>query len=245
MNDEVGPQCALCSVKDRACQTENGTGPDFCPTKNYGKTVKKAIKEYEKPEIKEFARMASIQEAECYSNRHIKPYVFHPVKPRVQEICEFAKKMGYKKLGIAFCAGLYYEAKSLTNILRAQGFEVVSVVCKTGSTPKESIGIKENEKIRIGEFESMCSPIVQAIILNEENTDFNILVGLCVGHDSLFFKYSEAFTTVLISKDRVLAHNPAAALYTSGTYYARLLRPGIDILEDIDREEVTYDKTRE
>jgi uncharacterized metal-binding protein len=245
MNDEVGPQCALCSVKDRACQTENGTGPDFCPTKNYGKTVKKAIKEYEKPEIKEFARMASIQEAECYSNRHIKPYVFHPVKPRVQEICEFAKKMGYKKLGIAFCAGLYSEAKSLTNILRAQGFEVVSVVCKTGCTPKESIGIKENEKIRIGEFESMCSPIVQAFILNEENTDFNILVGLCVGHDSLFFKYSEAFTTVLISKDRVLAHNPAAALYTSGTYYARLLRPGIDIREDIDREEVTYDKTRE
>jgi len=152
--------------------------------------------------------------------------VLHPVKPRVQEICEFAKKMGYHKLGIAFCAGLHPEAKALTSILEAQGFGVVSVVCKAGATPKETIGIKEEEKIRIGQFESMCSSIVQATILNQEKTDFNILVGLCVGYDSLFFKYSEPFTTVLIAKDRVLGHNPAAALYTSSTYYARMLRKG-------------------
>jgi len=232
INDKAGPQCAVCSVKDRACQVENGTGPDSCPTKNYARTIERAVKEYEKPEIREFARMASIQEAECYSNRHIRPYVLHPVKPRVQEICEFAKKMGYKKLGVAFCAGLYSEARALTNILKVQGFEVVSVVCKTGCTPKEAIGLKESEKIRIGEFEPMCSPIIQATLLNEEKTDFNIMVGLCVGHDSLFFKYTEAPTTVLISKDRVLAHNPAAALYTMGSYYARLLRPGIDIPKD-------------
>ena len=170
--------------------------------------------------------------SECYTNRHVKPYVLHPVKPRVQEICEFANKMGYKKLGIAFCAGLYREARALTNILKAQGFEVVSVVCKAGCTPKEAIGLKDSEKIRIGEFESMCSPIVQATILNGEKTDFNIMVGLCVGHDSLFFKYTDALATVLISKDRVLGHNPAAALYTTGSYYARLLRPGIDIPKD-------------
>jgi len=231
-NDKGGPQCAVCPVKDRACQVENGTGPDFCPMKNYTATIERALTEYEKPEIREFARMASIQEAECYTNRHVKPYVLHPVKPRVQEICEFANKMGYKKLGIAFCAGLYREARALTNILKAQGFEVVSVVCKAGCTPKEAIGLKDSEKIRIGEFESMCSPVVQATILNEEKTDFNIMVGLCVGHDSLFFKYTDALATVLISKDRVLGHNPAAALYTTGTYYARLLRPGIDIPKD-------------
>ena len=98
MNDKGNPQCALCSVKDRVCQVENGTGPDFCPTNNSRETIKKAIKEYEKPEIREFARMASIQEAECYTNKHIKPYVLHPVKPRVQEICEFAKKMGFNDL---------------------------------------------------------------------------------------------------------------------------------------------------
>ena len=224
------PQCALCTVKNRMCIVKNGEGPIFCPTKEYI-TIKNAIKEYEKPEIRKFANMASIQEAECYTNRHIKPYVLHPIKPRVQEICEFAKKMSYKKIGVAFCVGLYSEARALSNILMIQGFNVVSVVCKVGCTPKETIGIKDDEKIRVGEFETMCSPIVQAILLNKEKTDFNILVGLCVGHDSLFFKYSKAFTTVLVVKDRVLVHNPVGALYTTGSYYARLMKPGIDLVE--------------
>ena len=233
MNGKVGPACTKCSVKDKICRVEGGKGPKSCPTKNYSETIEKAIREYEKSEVRELARMASIQEAECYINRHIQPYVLHPVKPRVQEICEFAKKMGYMKLGIAFCSGLRSEAQALTRILEAQGFEVVSVVCKVGGTPKETIGIRQEEKIRIGQFEAMCSPIVQASIFNEEKTEFNILVGLCVGHDSLFFKYSEALTTVLISKDRVLGHNPAAALYTAGVYYSRMLRPGIDSADDI------------
>jgi uncharacterized metal-binding protein len=228
MQDKENPQCAKCSEKDKICRVEGGKGPKFCPTENYGEIVESAVKEYERSEVREFARMASVQEAECYSNRHIQPYVLHPVKPRVQEICEFAKKMGYQKLGVASCSGLHSEAGTLTRILEAQGFEVVSVICKVGRTPKETIGIREEEKVRIGKFEAMCSPIAQASILNGEKTDFNILVGLCVGHDSLFFKYSEALTTVLIAKDRVLGHNPAAALYTVGGYYARMLRPGID-----------------
>ena len=228
MEEKENPQCAKCSVKDKICQVEGGKGPKFCPTTNYGKIVESAVREYERPEVKEFARMASIQEAECYSNRNIQPFVSHPVKPRVQEICEFAKKMGYRKLGVASCGGLHSEAGTLTRILEAQGFEVVSVTCKVGRTPKETIGIREEEKIRIGTFETMCSPITQATILNEEKTDFNILVGLCVGHDSLFFKYSKALATVLIAKDRVLGHNPVAALYTVGMYYSRMLQPGFD-----------------
>jgi uncharacterized metal-binding protein len=64
------------------------------------------------------------------------------------------------------------------------------------------------------------------MLLNEEKTDFNVLLGLCVGHDSLFLKYAEAYSTVLVTKDRVLAHNPAGALYTSGSYYERMLRKG-------------------
>jgi uncharacterized metal-binding protein len=188
--------------------------------------VRKAAVEYERPEIKEFARQASIQEGECYANRGVDPYVLHPVKPRIQETCEFARKMGFKRIGIAFCTGLRREALALTRILEAQGFEVVSVVCKAGRTPKETIGVKDEEKIRIGKFESMCSPIAQAMILNEEKTDFNVLVGLCVGHDSLFLKYAEAFSTVLVVKDRVLGHNPVAALYTAESYYARLTRKG-------------------
>jgi len=230
--DKKLPTCALCAVQPRACTSKDGTGPSFCPTEHKQVIVNHANREYEKSDIREFARMASIQEGSCYANRHIKPYVSHPVKPRVQEICEFAKKMGYHRLGIAFCIGLLQEARALTEILRAQGFEVVSVVCKVGRTPKESLDVKEEEKIRIGEFESMCSPIAQAMVLNDAETDLNIVVGLCVGHDSLFFKYSEAPVTVLVAKDRVLGHNPAAALYTRGSYYARLLKPGFSALPE-------------
>ncbi|MCP4711922.1 MAG: DUF1847 domain-containing protein, partial [Planctomycetes bacterium] len=41
----------------------------------------------------------------------------------------------------------------------------------------------------------------------------NVLCGLCVGHDSIFYKASEAPVTTLIAKDRVLGHNPVAAIY--------------------------------
>ena len=69
----------------------------------------------------------------------------------------------------------------------------------------------------------MCNPIAQAKILNHAQTDFNILLGLCVGHDSLFMKYSKAMVTVFAVKDRLLGHNPLAALYTSHSYYDRFL----------------------
>ncbi len=219
-------ECDKCSVKDKICLSPERRGPTFCPTLHRKESIAKANEEFIKPDILKFAHDASVQEAECYIHRGTKPYVLHPTKPRVQEICEFAQKMGYRKLGIAFCGGLHSEALSLTQILEAQGFEVISVTCKAGGTPKEQIGIKDEEKIRVGEFESMCSPIAQGMILNAEKTDFNILVGLCVGHDSLFLKYSKAYCTVLVAKDRVLSHNPCAALYTTGSYYARMLRKG-------------------
>ena len=69
----------------------------------------------------------------------------------------------------------------------------------------------------------MCNPILQAKLLNEAKTDLNLVGGLCGGHDSLFYKYSEALTTTVVTKDRVLGHNPAAALYTAESYYKRLM----------------------
>jgi uncharacterized metal-binding protein len=68
----------------------------------------------------------------------------------------------------------------------------------------------------------MCNPVLQALTVNEEKTDFNILLGLCVGHDSLFLKYAEAPCTVLAVKDRVLVHNPLAAVYNIDLYYRYL-----------------------
>ncbi len=218
------PECAKCTVKHekRACLHEEGSGPSFCPTKNMKDTVIHSMKQYRKPEILKFARSASIQEAECYAGRDERPFVFHPTKTRMEEICEFAEKMNFRRLGLAYCDGLRSEAALFQKFLEGQGFEIASVVCKVGCTPKEEIGIADSEKIRIGQFESMCSPVSQAEILNEAGTELNIIMGLCVGHDSLFMKYAEAPTTVFAVKDRVLGHNPLAALYTMNSYYRRL-----------------------
>ena len=71
----------------------------------------------------------------------------------------------------------------------------------------------------------MCNPILQAKLLNRQGTELNIVVGLCVGHDSLFYKYSDALCTTLVTKDRVTGNNPAAALYTADSYYKRLYGP--------------------
>jgi len=201
-------------------------GPSNCPTIIKSEVIEKALLEYDKPEIKEFARQASIQESECYMNL---PEGLTTRYPRVEEVMQFAKKMGYKKLGIAFCDGLRGEAQTLTTLLERRGFDVVSVCCKAGGIPKERIGIRDEEKIVTkfsgpGNWETMCSPISQAEILNDEGTEFNVLVGLCVGHDSLFFKYSRAPVTVLVAKDRVFGHNPVAGLYLSPSVYYRKLR---------------------
>jgi len=214
-------ECAKCTKT--VCDSERSDqGPANCPTRTRQEVIQRALTEYEQPEIREFARQASIQEFECYMNL---PEGRTTRNPRVEEIAQFAKKMGYKKLGIAFCSGLMEETRLLTTILENRGFDVISVCCKAGGTPKEKIGITEEQKIAgPGTWETMCSPIAQAEILNEEETNFNIVVGLCVGHDSLFFKYSRPPVTVLIAKDRVFGHNPAAALYLSHSYYRKLLR---------------------
>ena len=70
--------------------------------------------------------------------------------------------------------------------------------------------------------QNTCNPVLQAEVLNHEGTELNIVVGLCVGHDSLFYRHSDAPVTTLVAKDRVLANNPAGALYTANTYYSRL-----------------------
>ena len=221
MKKENQPDCASCVLprKERICMSRKGKASKGCPTTGSKKLVTQAKKHYENSEIGEFARQASIQEGECYAGREKKPYIMHPTKPRIQEICEFARKMGYTRLGFVFCAGLAKEGLIVGDILKNHGFEVVSVVCKVGSIPKEEIGVKDGEKIFIGQHESMCNPIAQAMIVNAAKVEFNVLLGLCVGHDSLFFQYANAPATVLAVKDRVTGHNPLAAIYLSGNYY--------------------------
>jgi uncharacterized metal-binding protein len=216
-------------VVEKICRLGNGKGPSWCPTKKESKTFREALKEYDDPNVKEFARVASIQEGSCYIHRDAKPFVLIPTKSRVEELIEFSTRMHYKRLGLAFCAGLPIEASILSEILEKNGFEVVAVSCKVGGVSKERIGVRDEEKVRIGEFETMCNPIAQAKILNQAKIDFTIMLGLCIGHDSLFLKYIEGLTTVFAVKDRVTGHNPMAALYTSKSYYQRLMKKDSDL----------------
>ena len=142
---------------------------------------------------------------------------------RVEEIIAFAQRINAGKIGVASCVGLASEAKMFVKILDAHGIDSYCTICKVGSIDKSEIGIAEESKLRQGCFEGACNPILQAKLLADQKTGLNVIVGLCVGHDSMFIKYSQAPVTTLITKDRVLGHNPAAALYTANSYYKKLL----------------------
>ena len=123
--------------------------------------------------------------------------------PRVQEIIEFAKHAGYKRLGIANCVGLAEQAGVYEEMLSAH-FEVTRVGCKVCDL--------QNCEFAEGAEGAACNPVTQAKLLAEAGTELNVVLGLCLGHDLLFQKYTAAPCTTLVVKDRVLGHNPVAAL---------------------------------
>lgn len=130
---------------------------------------------------------------------------------RLQETAEFAKRLGYKKIGMAFCIGLASEAEMIAQYFTNQGFEFCSVCCKTCSVNKKELNLKQTTNF---EHEAMCNPKMQARFLNEKNVDLYISCGLCVGHDTIFHANCNGYVTILVVKDRLLGHNPLAAIYS-------------------------------
>lgn len=226
MNDTV-PQCALCpySLSERLCRNERGKAPKNCPTARQRDLVEESVRVVQSDAACEFARQASIQEAEGYADKEKGYGAVRPIKPRILEIIEFAKKMDYRRVALIFCVGLSKEASIVHKLYENHGLEVISIACKVGRVPKEVLGLAEDQKISPDSFESMCNPILQALLANHHESRFNILLGLCVGHDSLFFKYATAPCTVLAVKDRLLGHNPLAAVHQIDSYYRCLKEP--------------------
>jgi uncharacterized metal-binding protein len=128
---------------------------------------------------------------------------------RLGEIILFAKELGCTKIGLVFCVGLSEEARVVNGIL-AQHFEVLSVCCKACGIDKADLGLEQIDSMR---RESICNSAGQADLLNRAGSELNVILGLCVGHDAVFQIESEAPVTTLVAKDRVLAHNPAGAIY--------------------------------
>ncbi len=205
-------RCAQCPT--RACGSRQPEKvPAFCPMKWEDEPAGVAQRELQDPAKLSLAINAARVEAAGYGRW-----------TRIEETMEFAKRCGFTKLGLAFCGGLREEGRVIDEIFRANGFEVVSAVCSCGSILKESMGIKDSEKVTPGQDEVLCNPIGQAHVLNKVGAQFNVVVGLCVGHDSLFLMHSKQPCTVLIAKDRVLAHNPVGAVYLAKGYYGKKLR---------------------
>jgi uncharacterized metal-binding protein len=108
---------------------------------------------------------------------------------------EFSRNMGYRKLGLAHCPDVGTVASRAAGFLRENDLEPVL-------PPKTEA----------------CAPVDQATFFAEEETDFNVLAGMCVGHEAVFLKHSHVPATALVARDTRLRHNPAAALYTSRSY---------------------------
>ena len=221
MEEYDARSCANCTA--RACESYGESGkkayPDFCLTERTPDSqFSQAVHHYQSDEETSRIFQAAAATEGLYYGR----------LTRVEEIIVFARELGAKKIGIACCMGLLNEAQAFAKIVRAKGLqEVCAVVCKVGSIEKEQVGIAEDLKVHPGCFEPTCNPLMQARILNEAGCDLNVIMGLCVGHDTLFIKHAEAPVTYLVVKDRVLAHNPAGALYTKGSFYKRLLSPDL------------------
>ncbi len=222
------PNCAACPYgwTEKYCFGEGGRGPADCPSMRHRELARRALEKTTSPENLEFFRQATIQEGDGYINKGEGEGCRRPAKPRIQEIMEFAKRMGYRRLCLAFCIGLVREGAVVKEIFEANGLETISVLCKVGRVPKESMGVPREHQINpSAQAESMCNPVLQAEFANECGAELNVLLGLCVGHDSLFFKHAKAPCTVLAVKDRVLGHNPLAAVYQCDSYWRCLKTP--------------------
>lgn len=197
MTGQATPVCA-------ACQTRNCRDGQDCF--DNAETIRAR---YEDQRVARLHKAATAIEGRHYCK-----------EPRIREIVLFAKEMEYRKLGLAFCIGLAAEAEIIAEILSRE-FEVVSVCCKVCGISKKSLGLEQIHPKQ--DHETTCNPIGQATLLNEAGTELNIVCGLCVGHDAIFNTTSQAPVTTLITKDRVLAHNPIGAIYSQ--YIRRTMLP--------------------
>jgi uncharacterized metal-binding protein len=66
--------------------------------------------------------------------------------------------------------------------------------------------------------ESHSEPFEQARQFDRQQTQMNVVAGMCVAHEAIFVRASRAPVTVLVARDARFRHNPAAALYTSQSY---------------------------
>lgn len=206
--------CSYCKVC-ACCEGQRDKLPKGCPSFSPG--VDAVEENYGDAGTKHFMRQASLVEKEGYG-----------VATRVEEVLNLILKMQYKEVGFAFCIGLKKEMEIINKIYSGNGFNIHAVGCKCGMISKDILGPRDEYWIsscgyKNSGYEGMCNPVGQAAYLNACKTEFNVVLGLCVGHDTLFIKHSTAPMTILAVKDRVTGHSPLTPVYLTDSYYNRLL----------------------
>ena len=211
--DDTGFSCLSCAGE--ACEFQTGGNPPQCVEGLVGEAVREEVRErYREPENHRIMQAAALTSERCAN------------LTRVQEPMEFAARMGARKIGIATCTMLLDESRTLRKLLERAGFEVFGVACKVEGNRRADLGLAP--AAGGGEGPVLCNPVMQARLLEEEGTDLNIVMGLCVGHDTLFYRHSHAPTTTLVTKDHVTGHNACAGLYASKSVYRRRLNETVD-----------------
>ncbi len=124
---------------------------------------------------------------------------------RLDEIIEFSRLQGYRRIGLAYCYSMEDWAGEVRKILKDAGFSVSSIRCTVNGVREEEVvpGLKDSVN---------CNPIGQAEAVNESDADLVIEMGLCLGHDIIFHQYVRKPLTVLFVKDRKFGHVPQRAL---------------------------------
>lgn len=220
--------CDKCA-SNACCKMETGT-MRCCPTAD--EEVKKAaLAIYQNPEDYRLAYASAMTET-----------INNGRNTRVEEIIAFCKYASYQKIGVTFCMCLLDEAKIFSSILRENGFEVSSIICKNGAFSKDVLDVEYLKEHSIRSEYAMCNPVGQALMMNREQVDLAVILGLCVGHDTLFMKHCDAPMTYLAVKDRCTGHNPLSPLYQQSNLFSRIHH--VQVQEEAILPKPTEDKTR-
>jgi uncharacterized metal-binding protein len=178
-------ECATC--KPSACRVGRiDVAPENCPMRGPLPPFEDL---YRAEAVRQLAYHSTRVEAEGYCRW-----------TRVHEIVELARRMAYRRIGVAHCQDMVREAALAGRYFHERGLEAV-----------------------LPDVAGQCEPVRQAELFAERGTDFNVIAGMCVGHDALFIRHSRAPVTSLVVRDRRLRHHPAGALYASHGYLSRAL----------------------
>ncbi len=193
--------CSDCAV--RTCNRVDGELPKFCQCLRHADKRETSVKAYvDDPVSGHIMRSFAAVDQRGVTGEQ---------SSRLEMLIKLMHRMEVRRVGIASCYAFLRDARTLARILRVNGFEVFGINCRVGKLNKQADLCIAPENDKAPDITS-CNPIMQADILNGYKTEYNIILGLCVGHDAVFARHSEAPVSTLVAKDFALGHNPLPAL---------------------------------